>query len=299
MELKGLRKVLVIGHVSKDVNIIKDKTRIAPGGGVFFSAIAAIRLGIKTSALTKCKIEDRSLFQEFVTTGVAVHFSKSPNTTSCVNHYPTDDPADRRQKFNSLADPFNEKDIDKLVEQDIVHVNPLWYGEFPEQLIPKIKSKCKFLIGDAQGFLRVVNPVDGKISHSNWPKKQEFLKYFDLFKFDNKEAGLLFGTEDIKEASKQIVDMGAKMAIATQSDKIVVYDGNTYYEAYFGSYKIEGRTGRGDTATISFISGLIQKKDIQTAIRDAARITTEKMQYAGPYQGPPTDKLQKKIQSKL
>jgi len=295
--ITGLRRVLVIGHTSKDVNIIKDKTRIAPGGGVFFSSIAAIRLVIKTSALTKCKIEDRSLFQELVTTGVAVHFSKSTNTTSCVNHYPTDDPADRRQKFNSLAEPFNEKDIDKLEDQDIVHINPLWYGEFPEHLIPRIKAKCKFLIGDAQGFLRVVD-ADGKISHSNWPKKSEYLKYFDLFKFDNKEAELLFGTEDIKEAAKHVIDMGAKMAIATQSDKVAVHNGSTYYEAYFGSYKIEGRTGRGDTATISFISGLIQKKDFQTALRDAARITTEKMQYAGPYQGP-TDKIQKKIQSKL
>jgi len=89
------------------------------------------------------------------------------------------------------------------------------------------------------------------------------------------------------------------MVIGTQSDKVLVYDGTKYYEAFFGSYKMEGRTGRGDTATITFLSGLLQKKDIPTALRDAARITTEKMQYAGPYLGPPTDKLQKRIQAKL
>lgn len=30
-------------------------------------------------------------------------------------------------------------------------VNPLWYGEFPEKLIPIVRAKCKFLVGDAQG----------------------------------------------------------------------------------------------------------------------------------------------------
>ncbi len=41
--------------------------------------------------------------------------------------------------------------------------------------------------------------------------------------------------------------------IGTQADRVVLYDGTRFCEALFGAYPIDGRTGRGDTVTVSFL----------------------------------------------
>ena len=71
-------------------------------------------------------------------------------------------------------------------------INALWFGEFPEELIPHARKHCKFLVGDAQGFVRHVEQ-GGAMHHKDWANKSKYLKYFDLFKIDNKEAKTLCG----------------------------------------------------------------------------------------------------------
>ena len=66
----------------------------------------------------------------------------------------------------SLALPFTQEDLKALLLSEggsigVMLVNPLWYGEFPESLIPIAKQHSRFLVGDAQGFTRHV--VDGKL----------------------------------------------------------------------------------------------------------------------------------------
>lgn len=62
----------------------------------------------------------------------------------------------RIQRFHSLGAPFSAADL-AHIESTIVHINPLFYGEFPDELIPKVKElnpSVKFLVADAQGFIR-------------------------------------------------------------------------------------------------------------------------------------------------
>jgi sugar/nucleoside kinase (ribokinase family) len=276
---------MVIGHVSRDVNIIKEKTTIEPGGGIYFASVAGVRQGLRVSGLTKGALADRSLFKDMESAGVKLIYHESPKSTSCVNNYPTDNPDDRRQSFVSLAEPFTRADL-KIKKVDIIHINPLWYGEFPEKLIPLVREKCKFLVADAQGFIR---HVQGETIHrKDWNKKKKYLKYFDLFKLDNKEAKVLCDTEDLEVAVKKIHQWGARMVIATQADRVYLYDGphNQLYSEPFGKYPMEGRTGRGDTVTVSFLAEMRHDKDFARALRKAAEITTLKMQYPGPYRGP-------------
>jgi len=288
---------VVLGHVSVDENIIIDKTFREPGGGVFFAAVAAGRLGMKVTAITKCLRSDIPLFAPaFGEAKVKTKFLPSPASTSCQNHYPSTNPEDRRQKFLSLAAPFTEADLSAATTQkgewpdSIVYLNALWMGEVPEALIPCVRNRpaCKFLIGDAQGFVRQIHE-GGKIVRGDWLGKKEYLKHFDLFKVDSGEGLLLCGTDDLQAAARELVTWGARSVIATNAEGVLVFDGKWVYSAKFGSYAMVGRTGRGDTTTIAYIAagGLDapSRKARQSAVDSAARIATAKMQYAGPYRG--------------
>lgn len=64
----------------------------------------------------------------------------------------------RVQRFHAVGAPFTVDDL-KHIESTIVHINPLSYGEFPDELIPKIKElnpSVQYLVADAQGFIRYV-----------------------------------------------------------------------------------------------------------------------------------------------
>jgi sugar/nucleoside kinase (ribokinase family) len=58
----------------------------------------------------------------------------------------------------------------------------------------------------------------GKISHKDWAAKDQYLKYFDLFKVDDKEATVLTGEKDMKRAMKILHEKGAKMVNPASSD---------------------------------------------------------------------------------
>lgn len=269
--------ITFIGHVSKDINVIDGKREIAYGGGVVAGAITSSLLGVKVRVITKCAKEDVSNFLFLQKQGVDVIFLESSRTTSIENRYGSD--PDRRESFLiSAAEPFKEDDL-AHVGKEAAHVNPLWYGEFPEDLIPTLRKRVKFLSGDAQGFLRV--PDGGKLVYRDW-KRKEFLRFFDLFKVDSREAETLTGTSDLREASKIIHSLGAKIILATHTNGVVVFDGN-FYEAPFEGWTMEGRTGRGDTCTAAFLVGILFKGMAPgKATRFAAKITSLKMRHPGP-----------------
>lgn len=271
-------EITFLGHVSKDVNIAADDKSIVAGGGVFYGSVAVARLGEIAKVYTKCAQEDIPLFDEMISVGVDVHFFDSVSSTSIENVYPTANPDDRRSQVLSLAEPFNENDIRNLHEE-ILHVNSLWHGEFPEKLIPEIRERTNFLAGDAQGFLR--NVKEGKMIYRDWSSKEFYLKYFDLFKVDIRESEILTNSDNIETGLRIIHDMGASIVIGTHQKGVCVYDGKEFYKANFGSWKLKGRTGRGDTCTAAFMVAM-SKMNLKDATRFAADVTTRKMQYVGP-----------------
>nr|7E4L_A Chain A, PfkB domain-containing protein [Thermotoga maritima MSB8]7E4L_B Chain B, PfkB domain-containing protein [Thermotoga maritima MSB8] len=270
--------ITFIGHVSKDVNVVDGKREIAYGGGVVMGAITSSLLGVKTKVITKCTREDVSKFSFLRDNGVEVVFLKSPRTTSIELRYGSD-PDTRELFLISAADPFTESDL-AFIEGEAVHINPLWYGEFPEDLIPVLRRKVMFLSADAQGFVRV--PENEKLVYRDWEMKEKYLKYLDLFKVDSREAETLTGTNDLRESCRIIRSFGAKIILATHASGVIVFDGN-FYEASFRSWSLEGRTGRGDTCTAAFLVGFVFKKmSIEKATKFAAAVTSVKMRHPGP-----------------
>lgn len=275
-------KITFIGHVCVDRNLIRGQLETFYGGGVIHGAVTAKRLGADVSVLTKSAAEDREHFTSFGEAGIEATFLPSPTSTSIRNEYPTENPDDRRSFLISKADPFSAADIVSL-ESDVIHLNPLWYGEFPFDLLPRLKRCARVLGSDAQGFLRHAN-ADGTMLYRDLAEKHEVLPLLDVFKVDTKEAFFLTGLEDPRQAAKAVHDLGPKIVILTHRDGVCVYDGKEYYEAPFTGFTVEGRTGRGDTCTAAFLVGM-QRSGLSQATALAAEVTSKKMQYRGTYRG--------------
>jgi len=275
-------RVAFVGHLCIDRNVIRGETETFYGGGVVHGAVTMTRLGAQATVLTKCAEADRGNWDSLGNTGVEVLFLPSRESTSIRNVYPSDNPDDRQSSLISHADPFSAPDIERL-DADVVHVNPLWYGEFPPELLPLLRSRAACLAGDAQGFLRHAGE-DGRMEYRDLAAKAGVLTLFDVFKVDSKEALILTGHEDVRLAARAVRELGPRTVLLTHRGGVCVYDGGELHESPFTSFTLEGRTGRGDTCTAAFLFAL-RRMGLREAAAFAAEVTSRKMQYRGPYRG--------------
>jgi sugar/nucleoside kinase (ribokinase family) len=275
-------RIAFVGHVCVDKNLIRGEVETFYGGGVVHGAVTAKRLGAEVTVLTKCAEADREHFTSLRDAGVDAVFLSSRTSTSIRNEYPTENPDDRRSFIVSRADPFSSTDIAAL-EADVVHLNPLWYGELPLALLPPLKRRVSILGADAQGFLRHAD-ADGTMNYRDLAEKRDVLPLLDVFKVDTKEALILTGQEDVRPAARAVHDLGPRMVVLTHRGGVCVYDGREFYESPFTSFTVEGRTGRGDTCTAAFLVGM-QRMGLREAAALAADVTSRKMQYRGAYRG--------------
>ena len=118
------------------------------------------------------------------------------------------------------------------------------------------------------------------------------LSLLDLFKVDAKEALVLTGEEDPRRAIRAVHALGPKMVLLTHRDGVCVFDGGALHESAFSGFTLEGRTGRGDTCTASFLVARGRGMELADATAFAAEVTSRKMQYRGPIVG---DSLPKRL----
>ena len=278
-------KIVFVGHVCVDKNVVRGETETLYGGGVVHGAITARRLGAESIVLTKCAASELPHFQHLAEARAQVIFMPSETSTSIRNFYPSENPDDRESSLLARATPFCEADLKQVIKlkPDVVHINPLWFGEFPPELLVAVRPRVGMLSADAQGFLRVAGP-DGRLGHRNLADKQ-ILSSLDLFKVDAKEALVLTGETQPQAAARAVHTLGPKMVLLTHRDGVCVFDGHSLREAAFAGFTLEGRTGRGDTCTASFLVARGRGMDLEHATAFAAEITSRKMQYRGPYRG--------------
>lgn len=278
-----MAKITFVGHVSKDINRTSSETVVVPGGGVFYGSIAAQRLGVQSVVVTKVSDQDVSLFKPIEEAGAELIALSSSQTTTIENVYPSDNPDERMSRILHRAAPFEATDL-VHVRTNVVIVSALWHGEFPEELLGRLRQQVDTLVTDAQGFLRNVLE-DGRMVYRDWRDKGKYLPLIDVFKVDNNEAYVMTEEKDLERACKVLSKFGVKIVLATHKNGVVVFDGRDFYRANFSEYRMLGRTGRGDTCLASFLAALLTGKSLQEAVDLAARITSAKMQYAGPYRG--------------
>ena len=274
-----------LGDVCLDINVVRGEPRHEIGGGVYHGAVTASRLGVVARVITKAPPADRHHFAAIEQAGAHIRWLDSATCTSIRNDYPSENPDDRISRVLSTADPFTEAELAGLA-LDVLHVNPLWMGMVPPDLLVALRPRVSLLGADAQGFLRRIAP-DGSAAHRPWPEAARYLHLLDVLKVDIVEAHTLTGLDDRHEAASALLELGVGTVLLTHRDGVLAARGDERQEQPWGSWTLEGRTGRGDTSTASFLVGLLRGDSLAAALALSARVTSAKMQYRGPYRGEP------------
>ncbi len=272
-----------LGDVCLDINVVRGEPRREIGGGVYHGAVTASRLGADVRVITKAPVADRPHFDAIEQAGARITWIDTPACTSIRNDYPSENPDDRVSRVIAQADPFTAEELAGFSLRAL-HVNPLWMGMVPPELLAVLRPRVELLGADAQGFLRRVQP-DGSAAHRPWPEAGEFLHLLDVLKVDIVEAHTLTGREDRHEAAVALLELGVGTVLLTHRDGVLAARGDERAEQPWGGWTLEGRTGRGDTSTASFLVGLLRGDSLDDALALSARVTSAKMQYRGPFRG--------------
>ena len=278
--MKDRYDIVMIGHISKDIIVIKEKRTESVGGAVYYSSIAAKRSGADVLVVTKLSEKDKNLTDIFKKEGIDILILPSLNTTSIENIYFTEDMDRRKVTLLSQADPFALEDIPNVSSQ-IIHLAGLFKGEIPESIIQPLSERSPIAL-DVQGILRCSE--NGKLLFKDWERKEQILPNVTYLKTDAAEAEIITGTDNREKAAEILYGMGASEIMITHSSEVILFDGKNLHRAPFNPENLSGRTGRGDTCFASYLAYRISH-GIEESLDYAAALTSTKMETPGAFQG--------------
>jgi len=116
-------------------------------------------------------------------------------------------------------------------------------------------------------------------------EKVEIISKIDYLKLDETEAKVLTSLTSLPKAGKQLIKLGPKEVLITHQSGINL---SLKDESYFFPWKNSGnigRTGRGDTAFISYLGSRITKSP-EDSLRFSAALTSLKMESIEPFSLP-------------
>jgi sugar/nucleoside kinase (ribokinase family) len=238
--------------------------------------------------ITKLAEKDFTLLQGMKDEGIEVIALPSTHTTSIENIFETDDVDRRNVNLISQADPFRLEEIPD-VQTKIFNLAGLFNGEIPPEMIEPLSRKARVGL-DLQCMLRT--SAEGSFSWKDWPEKKKHLPYITFLKADSLESRVITGIDDRAEAARMLHEWGAGEVLITHSSEVILYDGTALYSAPFNPSNLSGRTGRGDTCFISYITWRLTH-GIEESLRYAAALTSIKMEKPGPFQGTIENVLQR------
>ncbi len=272
--------LIIVGHVSKDIIVIDDKSSESIGGSVYYAALAAKPAGCNVLAVTKLAFSDIDLLSGFWRSNMPVLPLYCSQTTIMEDQFSAEDGYVRSSKILSLAEPFERQEFLNLKAR-VVYLAALMRGEIPNELIESLSHGAKIAL-DVQGVLRVRE--QNVLIMRDWKEKERLLSCVHFLKADGDEAKLLTGLRDYEEIISCIHGWGVKEILITDDEGVTVSDGNSIFNRTFQEYRIEARTGRGDTCFGSFLSWRISH-GIEESLDHCVRITKLKLQTPGPYTG--------------
>ncbi len=280
MTIKDARfDVATIGNFTKDTIVTAAGTSYADGGGVNYSANAALALGRKVAAIMRLAAEDFHVVRALEDAGITVFATATPSSTLMRLEYPTDNPDERTLTVADHAGSFTPDQV-RAVDAAAFIISPSFRGEMPIETIRALREKDAMISADAQGFIRVRHP-DGRLEHLPWPEQEEVLGLIDILKADVVEAEAMTGEADIKRAAELLAAQGPREVIITHRDGIVLLADGQMLEADFHAESMLGRSGRGDTCVGSYVAARLEHPP-EEALRWSAAVTSMKVSVPGP-----------------
>ena len=278
--------VVTIGNYTKDTIVTASGTTHADGGGVNYSAHAALALGRKVAAVMRLAAEDFHVVRDLEEAGITVFATATPSSTLMRLEYPTDNPDERILTVADTAGSFTPEQVSPIDAMAFI-ISPSLRGEIPVETIRALREKKAMISADAQGFIRVRHP-DGSLEHLPWPEQEEVLALIDILKADAVEAEALTGETDMRAAAHRLTDQGPGEVIITHRDGIVLLADGELHQEEFHAESMAGRSGRGDTCVGSYVAARLEHPPAE-ALRWSVATTSLKVAVPGPIRRPVSD----------
>ncbi len=275
--------ILMIGHVSRDLLVVRDEMTAAAGGAVYYGSVALRRLGVRVRVVTRLHADDWQLLDEMKAEGVEVCAMPAPQTSGMANYY-SDDMEYRVCKPTGFAGAFSAVEIPAVAAR-VYAVVPIMAGEVDLPLLVALSRRGPLAL-DIQGFVRF-REAEALVPRP-WPDMAAGLAHVTYLKIDRAEAELLTGQSDLAVAARRLAELGPREVVATETDGVTVWAGGQIYRAPFTPRSLDGRTGRGDTCFATYL-GMRLRASPAEATRIAGALTTLKLETPGPWRGTPAD----------
>ncbi|MBY8985263.1 MAG: hypothetical protein KGD65_09365 [Candidatus Lokiarchaeota archaeon] len=277
--------IVILGHVAKDIIEVDKESYTSLGGAVYYGGIAGSHMGLKITVITRLKEEDFKFLTIFKKNGIRYYAYPSEQTSGLKNIYSSSNMEFRSYEPLGFAGLFKKEEIIDIDTKFFV-IGPIIAGEVDLELLKHLKTIYpKNLCLDIQGFIRFRD--DNKVFYSplNLKEKKEIISNINVLKVDQTEAEILTGQKILKKAAQEILKLGPKEILITHEKGISVYGLNFSYNFPWKNRSSLGRTGRGDTALISYLGSRI-KNAPEESLKFAAALTSLKLENPGPFNLP-------------
>jgi sugar/nucleoside kinase (ribokinase family) len=289
--------LLMLGHFAVDRIIVDGAEETVSGGGVYYGAIAARRLGASVAVVTRLAEADSSRLEELRAEGIAVWAAPAGQTSGIANYYSSSDMERRVCIPIGFAGAIQPGDLpidwdhapgtaeDQGVRARIYAIVPIIAGEVQLPLLARLAGRGPVAM-DVQGFVRV--RVGNELLFRTSPQLDEAMAYVTYLKVDRAEAEALTGENDLARAGRTLGARGPAEVVLTESAGVTVYAEGRTYRAPFRPRSLAGRTGRGDTCFATYLAMRLSRPPAE-ACAWAATVTTLKQEHPGPWRGSPAD----------
>jgi len=274
--------IVIIGHVAKDIIKIDGVSKPVLGGAVYYGGLAGSRMGLKVAIVTRLMVEDFPILDSFEKNNIKYFAYPAKETSGIKNIYSSQNMEYRSYEPLGFAGAFNKEEIPDIKTKFFV-IGSIIAGEIDLELLKYLNERYNGRLGlDIQGFIRGVKNSKMQYFSLTEKEKVEIISKVDYLKVDETEAKVLTNLSSLPKAGKELIKLGPREVLITHKNGINL---TLKDESYFFPWKNVsniGRTGRGDTAFISYLGSRITKSP-EDSLRFSAALTSLKMESIEPF----------------
>src|SRR5262249_10628482 len=261
---KAALRVLIVGSVTRDVNVHDGVTRRALGGTVLHAARTYVDLGADCRVLTSAAARDHRPIADAFPDRVERIVLKSDATTAFENTYALDHRRTQRAPALARTLPFSR---DALADVDFVHLGPLHAGDLDEEWY---RCDAAPLALDLQGLTRSVRGRE--VCAAADPRLTDILPRCAWLKGSLREWQLLEAdgigkVDELAESSERLVTRGIEGGTVLALSEREVWEAAPPIEHC-------DPTGAGDVFFASYLHERALGASSGVAARAAARYTS-------------------------
>jgi sugar/nucleoside kinase (ribokinase family) len=277
--------ITIIGHLAKDLIEIDGKIKESMGGEVYYGALAGNQMGLKVAIITRLKKSDWKMLEVFNQKNIQVLATPSEETSGIHNIYSSKNMEFRTYIPLGFAGNFHISEIPLLTTKFFV-IGPIVAGEVELDLFRYLAAKYpNNLCVDIQGFIRVRSNKKLFYKDLNEQDKKEILQKTKVLKVDQTELEILTKKTEIKQGAKILKTYEPREILITHEKGISVLTDDEYITFPWRNSSSLGRTGRGDTAFISYLGSRITKNP-KESLKFSAALTSLKLETPGAFSLP-------------